>query len=107
VVDARTREIKEAQVFVAVQGASNYTYAEASWSQDLESWISCHTHAFSFFGGVTRITVPDNLGSGVTKACRYEPDLNPTYQDYVVYPLMLRKRQKCSEINDFSSLDAT
>jgi transposase len=85
VVDARTREIKEAQIFVAVQGASNYTYAEASWSQDLESWISCHTHAFSFFGGVTRITVPDNLGSGVTKACRYEPDLNPTYQDMAEY----------------------
>ncbi|GFP26022.1 hypothetical protein HKBW3S25_01508, partial [Candidatus Hakubella thermalkaliphila] len=74
-----------AQVFVAVQGASNYTYAEATWSQDLESWISCHTHAFSFFGGVTRITVPDNLASGVTKACRYEPDINPTYHDMALY----------------------
>ncbi|GFP43557.1 hypothetical protein HKBW3C_02687 [Candidatus Hakubella thermalkaliphila] len=85
VVDARTGEINEAQVFVAVQGASNYTYAEATWSQDLESWISCHTHAFSFFGGVTRITVPDNLASGVTKACRYEPDINPTYHDMALY----------------------
>lgn len=85
VVDSNTGEINEAQIFVAVLGASNYTYAEATWSQDLPSWISCHTHAFSFFGGAAKITVPDNLASGVTKACRYEPDINPTYHGMALH----------------------
>lgn len=79
VIDPATGEITEAEVFVAVLGASNYTYAEAVASQDLPSWISAHVRAFEYFGGVTEILVSDNLRSGVTKACRYEPDLNPTY----------------------------
>jgi transposase len=61
-------------------GASNYTYVEAAFSQDLASWIASHVHALSFIGGVPACLVPDNLKSGVTKACRYEPDINPTYQ---------------------------
>lgn len=81
IVDPDTGEIREAQIFVAVLGASSYTYVEAVWSQDLQNWIACHTHAFEFFGGVAQLTIPDNLKSGVTKPCRYEPDLNPTYQD--------------------------
>jgi len=81
IVDRKTGEITEAQIFIAALGASNYTFAEASLSQDLPSWIKSHIHAFEFFGGVTEILVPDNLKSGVTNPCRYEPDINPTYQD--------------------------
>jgi transposase len=81
IVEPATGEITKAEVFVAVLGASNYTYAEAVASQDLPSWISAHVGAFEYFGGVTEILIPDNLRSGVTKACRYEPDLNPTYRE--------------------------
>lgn len=81
IVDSQTGEVREAQIFVATLGASNYTYAEATLSQDLPSWINCHVHAFEFFQGTPDIVVPDNTKSGVTKACRYEPDINPTYQD--------------------------
>ena len=77
----KTGEIREAHIFVAVMGASSYAYAEAVWSEDLPSWISCHCRAFEYFGGVTQIVVPDNLKPGVRKPCRYEPDVNPTYQD--------------------------
>lgn len=69
------------QIFVAVWGASNYTFVRAVGSQDLPNWIGCHVAAFNFFGCVPHITVPDNLRSAVSKACRYEPDLNPTYHD--------------------------
>jgi len=81
IVDPKTGEITESQIFLATLGASNYTFAEASPSQDLPSWIKSHVHAFAFFGGVTEILVPDNLKAGVTNPCRYEPDINPTYQD--------------------------
>ena len=81
VISPLTGEVREAQVFVAVLGASNYTYAEATWSQGLADWIESHQHAFSYFGGAPEIVVPDNLKSGVSRACRYEPDINPTYQD--------------------------
>lgn len=76
-----TGEIREAQLFVAVLGASNYTYAEASWTQGLGDWMGSHIRAFEFFDGVTEIVVPDNLKSGVTKACRYEPGVNLTYEE--------------------------
>lgn len=81
VIDPTTGEIREAQIFVAVMGASNYTYAEATWSQKLPDWIGSHIRTFEFLGGMPELVVPDNLKSGVTKAHRYEPDLNPTYQD--------------------------
>jgi len=81
VVDRRTGEIRQAQIFVAVLGASNYTYAEATWSQQLPDWTGSHVRAFAFLGGTSEIIVPDNLRSAVTKAHRYEPDLNPTYTD--------------------------
>jgi transposase len=74
-----------AYLFVATLGASNYTYAEAVASEDLPSWISCHVHAFEFFGAVAAITVPDNTKTAVTHPCRYEPDLNPTYQEMAVH----------------------
>ena len=81
VTDRATGEIRDAQVFVAVLGASNYTYAEATWSQALPDWIGSHVRTFGFLGGVPELVVPDNLRSGVSKAHRYEPDVNPTYQD--------------------------
>jgi transposase len=81
IVDASTGVITDVQIFVATLGASNYTFAEATLSQDLPSWIQAHVHAFAFFGGVAEITVPDNLRAAVTRSCRYEPDLNATYRE--------------------------
>jgi len=78
-------ECRKAEVFVAVLGASNYTYAEATWSQRLSDWLGSHVWTFEFLGGVTQLVVPDNLKSGVSKACRYEPDLNPSYQYLASY----------------------
>jgi transposase len=80
IVDAVTGETRPAYLFVAVLGASNYTYVEAAFSQDLASWIGSHVRAFNFIGGIPACLVPDNLKSGISKACRYEPDINPTYQ---------------------------
>ena len=62
-------------------GASNFTYAEAVWSQKLPDWIAAHVRAFAYFGGVARQTVSDNLKAGITKACFYEPTVNRTYAD--------------------------
>ncbi|MCG6536433.1 MAG: IS21 family transposase, partial [Syntrophales bacterium LBB04] len=76
-----TGEERQAQIFVAVLGASNYTFVEASESQELHCWIMSHIHAFEYFGGVPEIIVPDNLKCGVTNPCRYEPDINLTYND--------------------------
>lgn len=97
IVNRLTGEVKTAQIFVAVLGASNYTFAEATWSQSLPDWIGSHARAFDFFGGVPEVVVPDNLKSGVNKACYYEPDINPTYQDMaghystVVLPARVRE----------------
>ena len=83
--DPRTGEARPASLFVAVLGASNYTYAEASEDQQLASWIGAHVRAFEFLGGCTRLVIPDNAKTGVSKACRYEPDLNPTYQEMATH----------------------
>jgi len=85
VVNVATGEVREAQVFVAVLGASNYTYAEATWTQSLPDWISSHTRAFAFFGGTPQLVIPDNLKSGVTRACRYEPLLNTSYAEMLAH----------------------
>jgi len=77
IVDPHTGEIRHAQIFVATLGASNYSYAEAQWSQKLPNWIGGHVRTFAFLNGVPEIIVPDNLKAGVKHACRYEPDLNP------------------------------
>jgi transposase len=77
----QTGQTQEAYLFVATLGASNYTFAQATLTQDLPSWIQSHVQAFEFFHGVAEILVPDNLKTGVTHPCRYEPDLNPTYAD--------------------------
>jgi transposase len=81
VVDQATGEIKETQLFVAVWGASNFTYAEASFTQTLPDWVGAHVRAFQHFNAVPRLLVPDNLKSGVLKSSLYEPTINPTYQD--------------------------
>ena len=79
IIDRTTGEIREAEIFVAVLGASNYTYAEASWSQALPDWIGAHVRMFRFFSGVPRLIVPDNLKAGVQKASFYDPELNRSY----------------------------
>jgi transposase len=80
VYDPTTGEAWPAPLFVAVLGASSYTYAEATRDQQLEAWIQSHIHALEYFGGVPKLAVPDNPKTAVTRACRYDPDLNPTYQ---------------------------
>ena len=85
IVDRLTGEIHQAQVFVAVLGASNYTFAEATWTQALPDWIGSHQRALTFMGGVSEVVVPDNLKSGVTQPHRYEPDLNPTYAEMAAH----------------------
>jgi transposase len=81
ITDPGSGKTREAQIFIACMGASNYTYAEASLTQNLPDWIDSHVRALEFLGGVPELIIPDNLKSGVNKACRYEPDLNPTYLD--------------------------
>ena len=81
IIDPTTGEIQEAEIFVAVLGASSYTYAEAQWHQDLPNWIGGHVRAYEFFGGVTEIVVPDNLKAAVNHPSRYDPEINQTYQE--------------------------
>ena len=85
IIDSKTGTITEASIFIAVLGASSYTYAEASWNQDLASWIGSHVRALEFFGGSPAILVPDNCKTAVLRPCRYEPDLNPTYQEMAAH----------------------
>lgn len=97
IIERRTGEIRQAQIFVAVLGASNYCFAEATWTQTLPDWLGSHVRALEFIGGCPAIIVPDNLRSGVSRACRYEPDLNPSYQQWAdhygvaVIPARVRK----------------
>lgn len=83
--DPVTGEVWRASLFVMVLGTSSYTYAEATRDQQLSAWISAHIHAFEYFSGVPRLLVPDNLRTGVSRACRYDPDLNPTYQEFAMH----------------------
>jgi len=88
VVNSRTGEVHEVEIFIAVLGASNYPYVEATWTQSLPDWIGSHVRAFAALGGVPDIVVPDNLKAAVTRAHRYEPELNRTYADYVTLTVM-------------------
>ena len=85
VVDPETGEVREAQIFVGVLGASNFTFAEATWTQSLPDWTASHVRMFEYFGGVSELLTPDNLASGVSKACRYDPEVNPTYQELATH----------------------
>jgi transposase len=82
IYDPETGEVRPAAVFVAVLGASSYTFAEATSGQDLRNWIGSHSRAVEYFGGVSEVAVPDNLKAAVTHPSYYEPDLNPTYRDW-------------------------
>jgi transposase len=81
IIDAGSGEIRRAEIFVAVLGASSYTYAEATWSQQLPDWIASHVRCFEFMGCVAALLVPDNLKSAIKRACRYEPEATSTYED--------------------------
>lgn len=78
--DGKTGDEQKAYLFVAVLGASNYTYAEVFKNMSLPSWIRAHVGAFEWFGGVPALIVPDNTKTAITRSCRYDPDMNPTYQ---------------------------
>lgn len=95
--DRTSGEIRQAQLFVAVLGGSNYTYAELTWTQRIPDWIASHVRAFEFFGGVPETVVPDNLKSAVTKADRYEPQINESYlqlcRHYGTAPVPARARK--------------
>jgi len=81
IVDPHGGEVREAQIFIAVLGASNLTFAYPSWSQTLPDWIAGHVAAFEALGGVPELVVCDNLKAGVTKASRVEPTINATYRE--------------------------
>ncbi len=84
-VDPKTGELIEVELFVAVLGASNYTYAEATRSQQGHDWIASHVRAFAFLGGVVGAVIPDQLKSGVTAPCRYEPGVQRTYEEMAAH----------------------
>jgi len=85
ITDPKTGEISQGQIFVAVLGASNFTYIEATASQEMPHWIAAHVRAFEYMGGVSQIVVPDNLKVGVTRGNRYEPELNRSYLDMAAH----------------------
>lgn len=97
ITDRHSGAVRAAQIFVAVLGASNYTYAEASWTQGSADWLGAHVRALTYIGGCTRAIVPDNLKAGVHRAHRYEPELNPAYQAFAehygvaILPARVRK----------------
>jgi len=97
IVDAGSGELREAAIFVAVLGASKYTYAEATWKRDLPCWIGSHVRALEFLQGVPTVIVPDNWKTGVKDPCYYDPEINPTYLDFaqhygtVILPARVRK----------------
>jgi hypothetical protein len=85
IIDRLTGEARQAQIFVAVMGASNFTYVEATWTQTLGDWIGAHTRALAAIGGVPRLLVPDNAKVAVIKACLYEPQVNRTYAEMAAH----------------------
>lgn len=97
VIDPVTGDTRQAHIFVSALGASNFTYAEARWSEGLADWIGVHVGALAAIGGVPKAVVCDNLKAGVTKASRYEPGVNRTYQDlathygFAILPTRVRK----------------
>lgn len=97
IVDPATGEVIQVELFVAVLGASNYTFAEATMTQGTRDWIRSHEHAFEYFCGVVEAVVPDQLKSGVTEPCRYEPGVQRTYEEmcchYGTAPLPARQRK--------------
>jgi transposase len=97
IVDRYTGNVEQVQIFIAVLGASNYTFVEATLSQQMPDWLGSHVRCFKFMGGAPRVVVPDNLKSGVTKPHRYEPQINIAYAEMAavygiaVIPARVRK----------------
>jgi len=85
VIDRLTGEIRMAQIFVAVLGASSFTFAWASWTQALPDWIDAHVRALEAIGGVPQLLVPDNTKTAVIKACLYDPQVNRTYAEMAAH----------------------
>ncbi|NPD69745.1 IS21 family transposase (plasmid) [Lichenicola cladoniae] len=85
IADPVTGEVRMAEIFVAVLGASSLTYAEATWPQGLPDWVGAHVRMFRYFGAVPRLMVPDNLKSGVNKASFYDPEINRSYAAMAAY----------------------
>ena len=84
-VDRRTGELRSVELFVAVLGASSLTYVEATATQQLADWVNAHIHMVEYFGGATTLWVPDQLKSAIARPCRYEPDVNRTYEDLAAH----------------------
>ena len=74
-----------AEIFVGCLGFSNFTYVEALPSQKLEHFLGAHVRMFDYFGGVTRIVIPDNLKSAVKRACLYDPETNQSYREFACH----------------------
>ncbi len=87
-LDPESGEVIPVEVFVAILGASQLTYVEASYSQQKEDFIGSCENALHYFGGVPNAIVTDNLKSAVTKGNRYEPTLNEAFRDFVSHYLM-------------------
>jgi transposase len=85
VYDRHSGQAWPASLFVAALGASSYTWAEATRDQQMEAWLRAHVHAFEYFGGIPALVIPDNTKTGVTRAHRYDPDLNPTYYNFALH----------------------
>jgi transposase len=85
VIDRLTGEIRMAQIFVAVLGASSFTFAKASWTQALSDWIGAHVRAFEAIGGVPELVVPDNAKTAIVKASFYDPQVNRTYAEMAAH----------------------
>lgn len=106
VIDPRTGELRQAQIFVACLGASHYTYADATWTQTLPDWIGSHIRCLEFLGAVPELLVPDNLRSAVTRACRYEPVANATYTEFAdhygtaILPARVRKPRDKAKVEN-------
>jgi transposase len=104
VVDPLTGEVRQAHLFVATLGCSSYTYVEATWTEQLSDWIGAHVRALTFFGGSTRLIVPDNTATAVKKPCFYEPELNRTYEEMAahygaaVLPARVRKARDKAKV---------
>jgi transposase len=104
--DPETSEVREVSVFVAAMGSSQMLFARACPGEDLKSWLEAHVSAFEFYGALPSVLVPDNLKSGVTKPCRYDPVLNPSYADLArfyeltVLPARVRKPRDKSKVEN-------
>src|ERR1700726_1104480 len=103
IIDPMTGEVQEAHLFVAVLGASSYTYAEARWSETLPDWIGAHVNTFDFLGGAPKAGVPDNLKAGITKPSRYKAKVEAAVgivSRFVLGKLRNRRFFSLVEVND-------